>query len=115
MSTLKIELGKPPTESSPTRDAIHIAVFKAIAGEPMVRGQWVVISENTAFPADGSVAGIGIVDPFGPALVSRNAPVWICMKPGSVTDLRHTWDHPHLPAEAAEDDDDPYYDGCSGC
>lgn len=81
------------------RDAIHVAVCPMTAAEELGRGEWVGVR------SDGTVYGclrddpecVGIVDPFlGEILVHQGARIFVFLKPGTVTSLRHVWTHPAL-------------------
>lgn len=79
------------------RDAIHIAVAPVeIAGtrrlNPGTRLDFLPGSATLVVPCLNG--GIGILDPFldGPAPVGSVA--WMYLRPGSITSLRHEWQHP---------------------
>lgn len=81
------------------RDAIHVAVAPVEAGEMLGVGDHVYIKDGKAFctfiepknPQD-----VGIVDPFLPygSRVDKGERFWLFLYPGSVTSLRHEWEHP---------------------
>lgn len=81
------------------RDAVHIAVI------PQVN-----TTAQALFPSM-RVPG-GIVDPFLTVPVNPGERYWLWMTPGSVTSLRHAWDHDLFPKDEKEDD---YYDECRNC
>ena len=87
----KVTLGQL-IKSEAQRDAIHIAVAPVVAGEDLQPGQRVVLG-----PA-GAVGGVhpflGIVDPFLNQTVWRGERFWLLLRPGTVTSLRHEWEHP---------------------
>jgi hypothetical protein len=103
-------------EGEPNRDAIHIAVAPVVAGERLDPGEHVCLTPSgVAVLAQGK--SIGVVDPFLRAFVGKGDRFWLFLTPGSVTGLRHEWDHPDFPVEVADDgetdiDPDNY---CSGC
>ena len=72
------------------RDAIHIAVAPAIATCKLFPGQHV--------DANGATAGkkVGIVDPYLHLPVMPGEQFYIFLYPGSITTLRHHWDHPEF-------------------
>lgn len=75
------------------RDAIHIAVGPAVAAGELEPGQHVGrvgdgfgVCEET----------IGIVDPYLPrgSTVMHRQRFWLFLYPGSISSLRHEWEHP---------------------
>lgn len=75
------------------RDAIHIAVAPVVAGEELEPGT------HVAFDGDGEMVSyltrtIGIVDPFLRNPVEKGQKFRLFLYPGTVTNLRHEWDHP---------------------
>lgn len=78
------------------RDAIHVAVFPAVAGERLAPGQHV--------GKDGSPSTkphVGIVDPFLAGLVFPGERFWVLLYPRTITGLRHVWTHPAFGDEVA--------------
>lgn len=90
MSQLK--LGTVPTGNE-GRDAVHVAILPAKAGENLLPGKHVRIDANGLAVGDGE--SIGIVDPFGES-VSIGKWFWLCIYPNSITGLRHHWSTPSL-------------------
>jgi len=80
---------------NPGRDAIHIAVAPAVAGEALEAGEHVRLENGIAFASSDS---IGIVDPFLKARVKQGESFWLCLYPKTITSLRHEWVHPAFPA-----------------
>jgi len=86
------------------RDAIHVAVLPATAGEQLRPGQRVTIDKNgkTAFGAPLVLVNncpdptVGIVDPFLYQPVEPGQDFYVFLLPGSITSLRHDWTHPVL-------------------
>lgn len=80
------------------RDAIHIAVAPAQAGETLAPGQ------HVGFRPDGKLGGvdkvIGIVDPFLKQRVQEGERFWLCLYPKTVNNLRHDWSHPAFEVKA---------------
>lgn len=82
------------------RDAIHIAILPATAGEKLWRGQSVTLAYGTSDMAISSredyglIEPIGIVDPFLKDDVKVGERFWIFLSPNSVTGMRHHWEHP---------------------
>jgi len=89
-------LGMCPIDAAAGRDAIHIAVLPAIAGEDLQAGQDVGVYEGVARKTGSSV---GIVDPFLKDTVLEGERFWILVYPRTITGLRHVWSHPSLPTE----------------
>lgn len=85
-------LGRKPDENS-RRDAIHIAIAPAIAGDFLSPGQRVGQRADGKFGAD-ALPHIGIVDPFLPNALAPDSEFWLCLFPYSITSLRHVWTHP---------------------
>jgi len=75
------------------RDAIHFACAPVVAGHGLARGEWVNIKQGMAFACSKKHA-LGIVDPFLIDGVSAGATFWLILNPGSITALRHAWEHP---------------------
>lgn len=80
------------------RDAIHLAVFNAVASCYMIPGTHVVLDETktTALPAPPG-KGVGIVDPFLLSPVEEGQRFWLIVYPRQITSLRHVWEHPAFP------------------
>lgn len=101
-------------ENAAQRDAVHVAIAPMKAGTKLSPGDHVGISsEGEATEED--TPHIGIVDPFLRKVVRPGETFWLVLYPGSVTNLRHMWDHPGLGADVAAPDDDDDDDGCRGC
>lgn len=83
------------------RDAIHLAVEPAVAGEGMGPGDDVTICDGTAWRADegDEDAPLGIVDPFLKSRVRKGERFWVVLYPRTIQSLRHVWTHPALPDE----------------
>jgi hypothetical protein len=75
------------------RDAIHIAVIPAVAGEMLRPGDHVSAPDK-----DGVVLKsrntVGIVDPFLKTVVTKGRKFWLCLYQNTVTGMRHHWSHP---------------------
>lgn len=85
------ELGKLITDEQ-ERDAVHIAIFPAIAGEKLYPGQHVYLLNGKAVL--GAANTLGIVDPFLKEPVYPDTKFWLCVYPNTITSLRHNWTHP---------------------
>jgi hypothetical protein len=82
----------------PERDAIHVAVIPLMAGESYMRsGENVRLSlESHKVAMNGDYGNhIGVIDPFmeGSSL-NEGDWFWCFLKPGTVTGMRHHWQHP---------------------
>jgi hypothetical protein len=78
------------------RDAIHLAVDPAIAGENLIPGEDVGLVNGVAVKCDRP---LGIVDPFLKASVKKGERFWLVVYPRQITSLRHVWSHPAFPEE----------------
>lgn len=77
------------------KDAIHIAVFPATAMTTLRPGDRVnLVPGLTTHVVANALSSIGIVDPFLETVVRSGERCWIYLFPGSVTSLRHDWEHP---------------------
>lgn len=85
------------------RDAIHLAVLPAVAGEPLRPGQQISLRPDGK--AGYAVNGLGIVDPFLRSTVAAGERFWMVLKPRLVTSLRHVWTHPSFPDELPQGED----------
>lgn len=79
------------------RDAIHLAVEPAYAGETLMPGQHVVFDEDHRAIAVSTGRGIGIVDPFLNEEVLFGERFWLVVYPRQISSLRHVWEHPLFP------------------
>lgn len=82
-----------------TRDCVHIAIIPLIAasGAHLFAGHPFRLNEaGLAQPCSAS-DGIGVTDPFLQTSVRPGEQFWGLLYPGSVTNLRHNWDHHALP------------------
>lgn len=91
-------LGKP-IDGPAFRDAIHVAVFPAFAEVPLNPGDalWLM------GPRAGDAYKVGVcsrraadafVDPFLADPLPPGAKFYACLRPGTVTSLRHVYTHP---------------------
>jgi hypothetical protein len=81
------------------RDAVHVAVVSAIAGEKLSPGQDVSLIADREGEGSAAAKGktIGIVDPFLKADLRQGQRFWLFLYPRSITGLRHVWSHPAFP------------------
>lgn len=89
---MEVKVGQLIDGMMPERDAIHVAMIPAMAGENLNPGDRVAVDKNMV--ATRSNEWHGIVDPFLEELVWEESWFWLWMKPGTVTGIRHHWDHP---------------------
>lgn len=78
------------------RDAIHLAVLPAVAGERLRPGAHVAIADGKAY-ACTDMQTHGIVDPFLRSDVAQGERFWFVIYPRQITSLRHVWEHPAFP------------------
>jgi hypothetical protein len=88
------------------RDAIHVAVAPAFAGEELKPGEhvWLSTAYGSSTIAYSHVPAekqplVGIVDPFLKSPLKKGQRFWLFMYPGSITSLRHVWTHPAFVAK----------------
>lgn len=82
-------------DESEKRDAIHLAVEPAIAGETLHPGQHVNIDIVTDVASLTKIGeGVGIVDPFLTTVVQPGQHFWLVVYPRQISSLRHVWEHP---------------------
>ena len=88
------------------RDAVHVAVISAIAGEKLFPGQDVgfgipgTIDVQQEQRAKTGVLPLGIVDPFIKGAVMPDQRFWLYLYPRTITGLRHQWTHPAFSDDA---------------
>lgn len=84
------------------RDAIHLAVMPVVAGEELLPGHHVGLTDGLA---RASVVGefLGIVDPFLMGKVREGERFWLFIYPRKITSLRHVWEHPGIPDEPVKE------------
>jgi hypothetical protein len=84
------------------RDAVHVAVVSAIAGERLAPGDDVGFElpmqpgENVSMRKDKP---LGIVDPFIKGFVNEGERFWLYLYPRTITGLNHHWTHPAFPEQ----------------
>lgn len=82
------------------RDAIHLAVEPARAGETLAPGVNIRRCENGNWVSCRREQRIAIVDPFLPDLVKPGQKFLAIVPPREITSLRHVWSHPAFAEEA---------------
>lgn len=99
-------------EGHEERDAIHIAIIPARLLTEVYPGSPVRLVDRkpgekfyTVARTEKDSACIGVVDPFLKGYVDAGKTVWVFLKPNTVTDMRHHWEHPDF--EDFKDDLDP--------
>lgn len=85
------------------RDAVHVAVISAKAGQKLMPGQHVGVAGNDTdvIVNSGLSQSVGIVDPYLEAMVQPGQRFWLYLYPRSITSLRHNWTHPSFPDVAS--------------
>jgi hypothetical protein len=82
------------------RDAIHLAVIPAEAGENLYPNAHVHLIDGKAYRAQMySGDAIGVVDPFLTNSVQAGQRFWVVIYPRVITSLRHVWTHPAIADE----------------
>ena len=79
------------------RDAVHVAVISAVAGQKFEPGQAVGFVSTDGHGEHTAVIGVtplGIVDPFIQSAVKKGQRFWLYLYPRTITSLRHQWTHP---------------------
>lgn len=84
-------------DSMTRRDAIHVAIAPVQAAMKLKPGTHVELDENGR--AFSGKHNIGIVDPFLTEAVKSGQWFYLCLYPGTVTTLRHAWEHPKFVSE----------------
>lgn len=84
------------------RDAVHVAILPVIAGETLLPGYPVKLGEDDkAYIPRGKGESLGIVDPFLQSFIQEGERFWLCLYPGTVSGMRHYWQHPAFTAGPA--------------
>jgi hypothetical protein len=85
-------LGQLVKNSDAKRDAIHVAVVPISSAYKLTPGQRVNVVGGRVVPSD-RMDSTGIVDPFLAGAIQPGYTFWLLMTPGTVTSLRHDWEH----------------------
>ncbi len=96
------KLGQLITETA-YRDAIHVAVAPVEAAENLRPGMRVIMRAGKAeYCEREEYQATGIVDPFLPSgmIVKTGQVFWMLLMPGTITALRHVWQHPAFKVKA---------------
>lgn len=100
-----IVLGQPVTSKTTVKDAVHIAVISVASLEPLKPGDRISVSERigkTIMVVKDRKTPQGIVDPYLTQTVKPGQKFWMCLLPGTVTGMRHEWEHPAFMSGQAE-------------
>ena len=97
--TRQTELGSLIGDDEQRRDAIHVAIYPAIASSTLSPGDPVSVIDGLAHRCVRRRSH-GIVDPFLAAAVTQGQRFWVMLHPGSISGLRHAWSHPNIEDEA---------------
>lgn len=96
MASQGVELGQAPPNDA-KRDAVHVAIVPATYACEEGFSSWA--GERVRFLQNGTVQRCdselwdGVIDPFHEGFVKSGQRIWVVMRPGSVKNLRHTWEH----------------------
>ena len=91
---MSTEFGKL-THHTGIKDAIHIACISVKAAHYMYPCATVTVDENMV-ARNAKLGAIGIVDPFLRTRINEGDTFWVFLFPGTITSLRHEWEHPHF-------------------
>lgn len=98
------------------RDAVHVAFVAVQAAYTLKPGDKVALDRyRKAVDAHNDAECVGVVNPFLKETVKRDEWFLLLLNPGSVSNLRHHWDHPWFPEDdsiTASDDDEGECRGC---
>ena len=86
-------------EGDAERDAIHVAIIPAVAGDRLLPGAKVGRDEDGLYVT--RVEPLGIVDPFLNRPVELKDRFWLFLFPNTVTGMRHHWEHPAFVGDEA--------------
>lgn len=93
------QLGQLLPATEYRRDAIHIAIAPVTAAEQLVPGQRIgFVDEGNTQLVGVSLKPLGIVDPYLLESVLPGQRFWMLIFPGTITSLRHIWEHPDYTA-----------------
>jgi hypothetical protein len=84
-------------EADAKRDAIHMAIAPVVAGERLSPGDEIGFIGEAVGRTQKS---IGIVDPFLAGPVFKGERFFMLLHPGTITSLRHEWEHPAFAVSA---------------
>ncbi len=91
-------------DSKAAKDAVHVAIIPVTCEHAKVHpGEPLKVSYGAILKA-GDGEWHGIVDPFLTKPVMPGERFYMMLKPGSITSLRHDWDHPAFTDKTEEDE-----------
>lgn len=88
------------------RDAIHVAIAPVTAYETLIPGEKIGFVQQGDYEHVGACRNgadkyaVGIVDPYLTGSVLKGERFYLFLSPGTVTSLRHVWNHPQFGAKA---------------
>lgn len=88
------------------RDAVHMAVIAVTAGADMPRAANVHVAGDGLAYETNAATRMGVADPFLPGAIAKGERFWLLITPGTITGLRHVWNHPAFPDAAAATDEE---------
>lgn len=87
-------IGKILSPEEDQRDAVHFAIYPAIAAHKMVPASHVGLDKDGKASYSFEGGYIGIVDPFLENAVQRGQRFYLFLYPNTITSLKHFWEHP---------------------
>lgn len=90
----KPNIGQILSSEESLRDAIHIAIYPAIAGHRLAAGSHVGLNDKGEASYLQDEKPIGIVDPFLNCAVQKGQRFYLFLYPNTITSLKHFWTHP---------------------
>ena len=94
-------MGNVLPEDAGGRDAVHVAVFSAIADSRLFPSEEIAIVEQgerdtkvRSARHDEVDRSVGIVDPFLRGVIEPGTRFWVYLYPRTITALAHRWSHP---------------------
>lgn len=93
-----------PPDAVAGRDAVHFALYPAVAGMSIWPGDAVVFTPDGAAlryeeKQITTIKPLGIADPFCTRRINEGERFWVFLYPNTITSLRHAWTHPAFPDE----------------
>lgn len=105
MSSEQPKIGTILDGPSAGRDAVHVAIAPVVAGQTLMPGWHVGFEDGEAITCHSSekpMKMIGIVDPFIQGSVKKGEWFYLFLYPGTITTLRHVWQHPEFSIKIPE-------------
>ena len=91
----QLPMGRPPAPDA-ARDAVHVAIAPVVAETQMMRAQRIRVDGTHARAVSAAEHANAIVDPWITNDVEAGELVWVLMNPGTITAIRHHWQHPDV-------------------